>query len=71
MKIRCVGWYDHHNTGDEAYKLAFPKLFPDGEISFAENAEGADDVDLIILGGGDVVSSSFTNRLEKLPHKKR
>ena len=26
--IRVLGWYNHANIGDEAYKLAFASLFP-------------------------------------------
>lgn len=68
MKIQILGWYGHGNTGDEAYKLAFPSLLPDHELIFADvfNPD-KDEPDAIILGGGDIVYPSFTGPLSKKP----
>lgn len=65
-QVRVIGWYDHGNVGDEAYKLAFSKLFPEFEFSFdAKNCETA------ILGGGDILNKVFVNELLKYPSKKK
>jgi Polysaccharide pyruvyl transferase len=67
--IQILGWYNHGNIGDEAYKLAFPILFPDNEFNFSENIKGTPDT--IILGGGDVFSSKFLDMLKKYPDAKK
>lgn len=70
MKISVIGWYGHNNTGDEAYKIAIPKIFPDDKISFAEVIDERDDADLILLGGGDIVSDFFIREIKKVNKKK-
>lgn len=71
MNIECIGWYDHHNVGDEAYKLAFPKLLHNNNIRFLESVSGRDDIDLTILGGGDVVCDYFIDKVLKNKSSKK
>lgn len=53
----CVcGWYGHHNVGDEAYRLAFPRLFPVHSMTFTDDMKSAPRHDLFVLGGGDVLT---------------
>lgn len=70
MNIKILGWYNHGNTGDEAYKLAFPLLFPPPQyqIEFVEKIDddNKSNTDAIILGGGDVFYPSFTQYLPAL-----
>src|SRR5688500_15947673 len=65
MNIKVLGYYHQKNTGDEAYKLAFPTLFPNHNFDFINTARNVDfsSTDLIILGGGDVVHASYTKYL--------
>jgi polysaccharide pyruvyl transferase WcaK-like protein len=67
--IHILGWYDHDNVGDEAYKLAFPMLFKDHKFTFGEKIQGKPET--IILGGGDVLSPKFLKALEAHPQAKK
>lgn len=67
--IHVLGWYDHDNVGDEAYKIAFPKLFKNYEFTFGEKIQG--EPDTIILGGGDVLYPKFTNQLDNHSQAKK
>lgn len=67
--IHVLGWYDHDNIGDEAYKIAFPKLLKNENLVFGETIKGIPD--LIILGGGDVLQPSFYYELAKFPNVKK
>lgn len=69
MNIKVIGWYGHGNTGDEAFKLAFPLLLPSHHVSFVEGLKDDDDADAYILGGGDVVYDVYTRYLKKFPNK--
>ncbi|NIQ15589.1 MAG: hypothetical protein GTO02_14685, partial [Candidatus Dadabacteria bacterium] len=55
--IHVLGWYGHDNVGDEAYKLAFPKLFKNNKFVFGEIIKGKPEK--IILGGGDVLAGKL------------
>lgn len=67
--IHVLGWYQHENQGDESYRLAFPKLFPDYKFVFGEKIY--DEPEIIILGGGDVATPKFFTILEKYPKAKK
>ncbi|NJL70555.1 MAG: hypothetical protein HC888_02525 [Candidatus Competibacteraceae bacterium] len=54
LKSAVLGWYGKNNIGDESYKLSFPKLLPNHELTFADTISG--EFDHIFLGGGDVVA---------------
>jgi polysaccharide pyruvyl transferase WcaK-like protein len=66
MKILVLGWYGHHNIGDESYKETFRSLFPNHELTFTDSLKeslvGQNDV--IILGGGNVLRQGFLNQLQ-------
>lgn len=57
--INVIGWYGKNNIGDEAYKIAYKSLWPNSEFVFSDTAI---DAGYYILGGGDVVSSSFLKK---------
>lgn len=65
MNIKVLGYYGRRNTGDEAYKLAFPILFPTHNFEFINSAKGLDvsNTDLIVVGGGDVLYKSYLRPL--------
>jgi polysaccharide pyruvyl transferase WcaK-like protein len=67
--IHILGWYEHENIGDEAYKIAFPKLFKNYEFTFGEKIQGKPDT--IILGGGDILSPKFFKILDQHPQAKK
>jgi polysaccharide pyruvyl transferase WcaK-like protein len=58
MKILVYGWYGKRNIGDESYKLLFPRLFSDHELTFTDvpTAEQVAAHDAIILGGGNILN---------------
>ncbi len=71
MKPICIlGWYNHSNIGDEAYKLAFPKLFPQYNFQFSQEVLERDP-EVIILGGGDVISPEFLKNINKSPNARK
>tara|TARA_B100001778_G_scaffold334019_1_gene344013 strand:- start:2472 stop:3452 length:981 start_codon:yes stop_codon:yes gene_type:complete len=55
--VNVVGWYGKNNVGDESYKLAYKTLWPNENLVFSDEPVEAD---YHILGGGDIVSPSFT-----------
>jgi len=68
-KIHVLGWYNKHNCGDEAYKLAFPKLFPNYEFTFSD-VDGKIDADVCIIGGGDIFNPVYVQKALKFKGKK-
>lgn len=69
MKISVLGWYGHGNVGDEAFKLAFPRMLPGHIVRCVERLELSDDSDAYILGGGDVVYGVYTDFLRRFPDR--
>ena len=67
MKILITGYYNRNNYGDDMYHYAFPKIFKNQEITFVDINKLQQlkptntDFDLIILGGGDVMTPFFLN----------
>jgi polysaccharide pyruvyl transferase WcaK-like protein len=67
MTIQVLGWYNHGNTGDEAYKVAFPSLFEGHDVEFVEVLDPNNPPDCVVLGGGDVFYPSFTRHVASMP----
>lgn len=62
-----VGWYasKHKNIGDEAFKPAFQKIWPDFEFTFVNHVpKNINDFDFIWFGGGSFLDQHLPN-----PHK--
>jgi len=68
-KILVLGFYDRQNIGDDSYQLALTRLFPKHDLRFksiddvTENdiydCDGCEKVDIIVVGGGDVINKYF------------
>ena len=67
MTIYFVGWYGKRNSGDEAFKLVHKKLFPDMDVRWIsdEPVPNQEPGDVIVLGGGDVARSFYTQHIPK------
>jgi len=67
MKIDVVGWYGRRNAGDEAFQYAMRDFFQGHEVNFVSPPQRPQNGDIIVLGGGAVVSPYY---LETLPSDK-
>jgi len=67
MKLLILGFYGHFNIGDESYRLSFPIVFPEHELTFVDKINPTDvaKYDAVILGGGNVLKPYFFKELEK------
>ena len=70
--IFIIGYYNHHNIGDEQYKLTFNYTFELlGLTNYTTNYYDCDKLneltvnnnDIIVLGGGDVLNDYFVDKL--------
>lgn len=54
MQALVYGWYNKANLGDELFKLAFQKLFPNFKFTFTDKLDinNTEAADIIIFGGG-------------------
>lgn len=66
-RVLVVGWYNHGNLGDEAFRPSFPHLWPNCDFTFADavpsNVNEA--FDAVMLGGGSFLDSGI-NGVEAL-----
>jgi len=69
VKCLLIGFYDRNNIGDDTYKVVIPYLLPSCDIS----AVSCDDVvsieesiDIVLIGGGDLVNDYFMNKVQLL-----
>jgi polysaccharide pyruvyl transferase WcaK-like protein len=73
MNISIVGWYNKNNMGDDYFKKIFNKKFSKFNTSFYNSEFKKIDTnsDVLILGGGDVLSEFFidNNNLDKIKVK--
>lgn len=63
MNTTVLGWYNHGNIGDEAYKIAFPKIFPNQKFTFTDVLPN--NCERVFLGGGDVLQKYFLDQLKQ------
>ena len=66
--IHVYGWYNKNNCGDEAYKLAFSKVFPKYKFTFTD-LDAKLTSDTCIIGGGDIFNDSYVNRALKAKNR--
>jgi exopolysaccharide biosynthesis predicted pyruvyltransferase EpsI len=64
--VAILGWYGHHNFGDELVQEGMRQLFKDWNITFLSdtkniysqfNADIVNKHDLFVLGGGELINS--------------
>jgi len=67
-QINVVGWYNKRNCGDESYKEAFPKVFPNYSFIFTE--QPIKNADAYIIGGGDVLTKKLLETFSKIDKPK-
>jgi exopolysaccharide biosynthesis predicted pyruvyltransferase EpsI len=69
MKILILGYYDKNNLGDELFKLAFKKILYRHDLVI-RNVYNIDeipyDIDIVVIGGGDVINNYFMDRIKIL-----
>lgn len=67
LRLTSLGWYNHRNCGDEAFKEALSVLFPAAEISFINNIPANQELinnsDYLLIGGGNIVDPGFLKGL--------
>lgn len=63
MKINVLGWYGMNNVGDEVFRHVFCELLAGHELRFVTPPSSCDDCDVVVLGGGAVVSPFYLERL--------
>ena len=69
LTVLIVGFYDRSNLGDEAYKHAWARLFRGVRYAVAcvdDLVELPHDLDVLVVGGGDVVNPYFMDKIAKL-----
>lgn len=65
MNIEVVGWYGKSNCGDEAFRAAHCLAFRNHNLSFiTPPRKTTDKADLVVLGGGAVISPFYMASLE-------
>ena len=69
MTVLIVGFYDRANLGDEAYKHVWARLFNGMNYAMAcvdDLDELPRNLDVLIVGGGDVINPYFMDKIAKL-----
>ena len=70
INVLVLGFYDRDNTGDEMYKIAFRQIFPERvKLTFKctdDVSEIPEDVDVVVVGGGDVINAYFMDKVLRL-----
>ncbi len=67
--IKIIGYYTHDNIGDEQYKSTFLELLKGlySTIEFIDSDKllsvSVKDTDIIILGGGDILTNYFVDKI--------
>ena len=63
--VFVVGYYNHHNTGDEQYKTTFKQLLDNPVFLDCDKIKDHEfsDSDVIIVGGGDVLNEYFVDEI--------
>jgi hypothetical protein len=64
--ILVVGYYDHGNLGDEAFKSCFAKIGPMTFLDSEKFTRIPEDTDCIIFGGGDLFNPYFMESAKEL-----
>lgn len=69
-KVASVGWFNHNNCGDEAFRVALKELFPNCIFThysnLLKNVDEINKADYLLIGGGNIVSHDFLKGLDKI-----
>jgi len=75
MMIHVVGFYDKLNVGDEAFRPAFLDFFDGHQVKFFDidlyRNSPPPEPDVLVLGGGDVVTPYYLPVIDKSSCKKK
>jgi polysaccharide pyruvyl transferase WcaK-like protein len=63
MRINVIGWYGKKNVGDEAFRPAIDKIFENHRVEYITPPMPHTDPDIVVLGGGAVVSPFYLDSL--------
>lgn len=69
IKCLLMGFYNRNNIGDDTYQTVIPFLLPSCEIQCisCDDATFIDnDIDVVLIGGGDLVNDYFMNKIQQL-----
>lgn len=66
MKIEVLGWFNKGNAGDECFKAAHHYIFRKHKLTFITPPAKCTNPDMVILGGGAVVSPFYFNSLAQI-----
>jgi hypothetical protein len=73
MKYIVCGFYNHHNLGDDMFKIAFKQLLPNDSLDFVEivsiNNDMLKSYDAVIVGGGDLMNDFYGNKFKEVLSK--
>ncbi len=69
--ILCTGFYFRDNLGDDLFYCIFKNIFDDMKIDYQisslDDVKSLDNnIDLIILGGGEILNSYFLSKIQRL-----
>jgi polysaccharide pyruvyl transferase WcaK-like protein len=62
-KIPILGYYDHNNAGDEAFKLAFSGALGNTPHEFVKGLPRDREIPLVLFGGGALLNEYFVQHL--------
>lgn len=68
-KILVIGFYNRNNIGDDSYTATIPKIFKDFTCIFQCSDDIlciTSDIDIVIVGGGDVINKYFMSKIYNL-----
>lgn len=63
MNIEILGWYNKGNAGDESFKKYIIYTFRGHNLSFITPPAKCGNADMVILGGGAVISPFYLNEI--------
>lgn len=69
IKCLLIGFYNRNNLGDDVYQIIIPKLLPECIIecvSCDDIEKINDDIDIVLVGGGDLVNEYFMKKIQCL-----
>ncbi|KAA2211407.1 polysaccharide pyruvyl transferase family protein [Teichococcus oryzae] len=66
FSVPILGYYDHNNAGDEAFKLAFSGALGNTPHQFVKSLPVDKEIPLALFGGGALLNQYFVRHLSKV-----